>query len=129
MVGWLMVFTHLLWLATIRVVSCDTDADTMWRMLLALAPLAMAFSFLLQLTRKIGAVHSMLRWGLVPTIGLSVLAFVAVWPFFINTTLGGEPICAVPDVAWHVWWAPLQLTAIALLLWKAVQAFRPPATE
>lgn len=127
MVGWLMVFTHLLWVATIRVVGCNSDADAMWRMLLALAPLALGFSFLLQLSRRLPSVHSMLRWGLVPTVLLAALALWAVWPFFMQSTLGDAPICAVPDVGWHSWWAPVQLATIAVLVWNAYRAWRLPA--
>ena len=129
MVGWLMVFTHLLWLGTLRVVTCNSDGDAMWRMLLALAPLAVLFSFALTLTRKLSAVHSMLRWGIVPTVLLSVLALLAVWPALQNTTLAGVPICGVENVSWHPWWAPVQLGAIALLLWNAIKAFREPAAS
>lgn len=128
MVGWLMVFTHLLWLGTLRVVTCNSDGDAMWRMLLALAPLAVMFSFTLTLTRKLSAVHSMLRWGIAPTVLLSALALLAVWPALQNVTLAGEPICAIEDVGWHAWWAPVQLGAIALLLGNAVRAFRNPVT-
>lgn len=126
MVGWLMVFTHLLWLGTTRVVSCGTEGDALWRMLLALAPLAIAFSFTLQLTRKLPAVHNMLRWGIAPTIVLALLALLAVWPFLLNATLAGQPICELPDTKWHPWWAPVQLLAIALLVYKAIEAFRTP---
>ena len=124
MVGWLMVFTHLLWLGTLRVVTCNSDGDAMWRMLLALAPLAVLFSFTLSLTRKLSSVHSMLRWGIVPTVLLSVLALLAVWPALQNATLAGVPICAVENVGWHTWWAPIQLGAIGLMLWNAFAAFR-----
>jgi hypothetical protein len=125
LVGWLIVFTHILWLATSRVVECGSDGDEFWRLLLAFAPVAIAFGFLLPLTRKIAGVHQTLRWAAAPLALISPLAMLAVIKIYSTVNLAGAGICSAEPASWHSWWAPVQgiaLIAIGILAWRAFKA-------
>ncbi len=130
MVAWLVVYTHLLWLATLRVINCSSDGDAMWRLLLGFAPVALGFATLLQLSRRLPAVHEILRWAAAPLVLLIPLAIAAILPTLTTSTLGAEAICSEPMQPWHRWWAPLQLFTIGLLCVLAYRAWRPqPSTD
>lgn len=124
MVAWLMIYTHLLWLATLRVVSCNSEGDAMWRLLLGFAPIALGFSLLLTLSRRLPAAHETLRWAAAPLIVLVPLALLAIWPAFIGSTMADQPICNGPMRAWHNWWAPIQFASICALSFMAYRAWR-----
>lgn len=128
LVGWLIVFTHILWLATSRVVQCGSDGDEFWRLLLGFAPIAVAFACLLPLTRKIPGVHQTLRWAAAPLALISPLAVLAVAKVYASVNSAGTGICSAEPASWHSWWAPVQgvaLIAITILVWRAFRA-QPP---
>ncbi|MGI9326039.1 MAG: hypothetical protein ACR2PZ_12520 [Pseudomonadales bacterium] len=124
MVAWLMIYTHLLWLATLRVVSCNSDGDAMWRLLLGFAPIALGSSFLLTLSRRLPAVHETLRWAATPLVLLLPLALLAIWPTFISSTMANQPICDGPIQPWHSWWSPIQFASVCVLSFMAYRAWR-----
>ncbi len=124
LVGWLVVFTHFLWLATTRSVTCGSDGDELWRLLLGFAPIAIGFALLLPLSRRIKTVHGYLRYGAVPVLLFTPLALAGIWKTFAEVNLGGAGICADLPSAWHAWWAPLQMVAVAILLLCVARAWR-----
>ena len=123
LVAWIVIITHVVWLGTLRAVGCGPDGDQLWRLLLGFAAVTIGFSFLLDATRRISAVHDILRWGVVPVGFFALFAVLPVLTALTNTTLGGAPICGgAPVPAWHVWWAPVQvltLSAVAFGCWRA----------
>ncbi len=125
LVAWLVIFTHTIWLATLRVTGCGADGDQFWRLLLGFAVVAAGMSFLTRSTQRLAAVHQMLRWAIVPAAVFAVLCLPPVWQALSQTTLGGAPLCGDPPApAWHVWWAPVQLLSLGIMAWNAWQAFR-----
>ena len=124
MVAWMVVFTHLIWLATLRVTGCSADADQLWRLLFGFAIFTVGFSFLLNTTRKISAVHDMLRWLAVPAVLLMPLGAAPIWDAFWRATIDGLPICSTAVHApWHPWWAPVQLLVLGLVVFGAWRAY------
>lgn len=127
LVAWMVVITHVVWLATLRVVGCQGGNDEFYRLLLGFAPLAIAFAFVLKTSEKLPSVHPTIRWAVVPLAVLAPFAAIPVWYSLTSVTLGNVAICA-PDVeikSWHTWWAPVQLMTLAIVGYKAYFAWRP----
>lgn len=120
-VAWLLLYTHCLWLSVVEQVGCGSDGDALWRLLLGLIPITVTFGLLIGAANKVASVQATLRLGAVPLLLLLPLALLAVWPTFTTSTLGNQPICDIPNVAWHQWWAPAQLL---VLLFIGVIAYR-----
>jgi hypothetical protein len=120
-VAWFLLYTHCLWLSIVQQVGCESDGDALWRLLLGLIPITVTFGFLIRAANKVSSVQQSLRWGAAPMLLLLPLALFAVWPTFTASTLGNSPICDIPDVAWHRWWAPAQLL---VLLYIAIISYR-----
>ena len=115
LVAWMIVYTHCLWLATLRITSCEAASDEFWRLLLGFAPVAIGFSFLLGAMNKMPEIARILRLLGVPMV---VLLPLAAWPVFsalVTSTIGSAPICGIEIVGWHFWWAPAQLATLAFI--------------
>ena len=124
LVGWMVVYTHLIWLATLRVIGCSPDGDEMWRLLLGFAPFAVGFAFLLTALRGLPDVSRILRWLAIPLTVLLPVAAIPVVVALAATTLGNESICGGAQTTWHVWWAPIQFAALLVIGWRAWRAWR-----
>ena len=125
----MVVYTHFIWLATLRVIGCGPDGDELWRLLLGFVPFSVGFSFLLTANRRLVEVAQILRWLAVPLVILLPLAGMPVATALLATTLGSSAICADEVAAWHVWWAPVQMFALAVMCWRAYLAWRPQITS
>jgi len=122
LVAWMMIYTHTVWLATLRVIDCEaTPSDEFWRLLLALAPLAAGLSFLLKSMDVVPDIARILRWFGAPMVILIPLATLPVFEALRNSTLNSSPICGTDGSAWHAWWAPVQLITLLIL---ALNIFR-----
>lgn len=126
LVAWLVIYTHLIWLGTLRMVGCNSDADQLWRLLFGFAPIAFGFSWLLTNSRALKEVHQIIRWFVLPLIVLVPLALIPIWQTFSKTNLDGAAICLVtPMPWWHTSWAPLQTIAVAWIVFMAWRVWRP----
>jgi hypothetical protein len=126
LVAWMVVYAHLLWLATVRVIGCDVDGDALWRLLLGFAPFAAAFTFCFDLLRPLEDIHRMLRWATAPLVLLVPLCLRAIWPTWQRATLDGLSICAnAPAAWWEALWAPVQLLTLAVIGIMAWRVWRP----
>ena len=94
LVGWMVIYTHCIWTATLAVVGCDPDGDHLWRLLFGFTPLVLGFCFLLNTTHKIPEVHRILIWLSAPLILLVPLAIRGILPTLAGSTVDGGPICA-----------------------------------
>ncbi len=127
LVAWMVVYTHLIWLATLRIIDCGSDGDELWRLLLGFAPIAVGMSLLLTNTRALPTIHVIVRWFALPLLLFVPLAAIPVWNAFTLTTLGGESICRViPAPWWHGLWAPVQALTLMWIVWATWRAWRAP---
>ena len=125
LVGWMVVYAHCLWLATLGAIGCGPDGDEFWRLLLAMGPLAAAFALLTGSTARLPALHQILRWGVLPLGLLLPLALAAIWPTFAAVNLQGLGICAAtPAAGWHQWWAPVQFVSLGMIGAFTVRSWR-----
>ena len=126
LVAWMVVYTHLIWLGTLRIIGCNSDTDELWRLLFGFAPIVIGISALLVTSRKLHEVHQIIRWFIGPLVVLVPLALIPIWTAFSLTSLGGEAICLVePTPWWHTWWAPVQAFTVTWIVWMAWRAWRP----
>jgi hypothetical protein len=116
LVAWMVVYAHLLWLATLRVIGCDVDGDALWRLLLGFAPFAIAGTLCFDLLRPLEDIHRTLRWASAPLVVLVPLCLTAVWPTWQRATVDGLSICAtIPAAWWEALWAPAQVVTLAVI--------------
>lgn len=120
LVGWMMVFTYLVWMAALHAMGCGPDGDAMHRVLLGVGPLALAMAFLLRATRPFPDIHRMLCRLAWPAALLGLFALKNTWVVFARTHLDGLATCTqqAPSTL-DLIWAPAQLfvvLALAVLL-------------
>jgi len=131
LVAWMVLYTHCIWLATLRVVGCGPDGDELWRLLLGFAPIALGFSFLISAIQQQREVAQIMRWLAAPFVLLIPLAIWPVITTFTATTLDSESICNT-HAWWHTWWAPVQLLTLGVItynLYRNCKATSPVASQ
>ena len=125
LVAWMVLYTHLVWLATSRAIGCGPDGDAMYELLLGSAAFAWAFSFLLRSTRPLPEVHSILRWLGVPLAALYPFAAHGIWTVYSVVNLQGMPLCSMPPPPlWQRGWAAVETLALVLIAWRVVREWR-----
>jgi len=130
LVAWMVIYTYCLWLAVLRVTGCGSDGDEFWRLLLGLAPFAAGFAAVLGASRRMPDLHRILRWGFVPLVLLIPLDLIPVWTTFAAVNLAGEGICSASAASqWQLWWAPLQLATLIVIILFTVRAWRVHPSE
>lgn len=129
LVGWMCVYAYVVWLATLRIVTCTTDGSTLWAVLLGFGCFTIPLAWLLNLTRPLEEVHALLRHLVWPLLVLAPLALLPVYSAWIGATLAGDSLCASATVdRWHAWWAPIQTALLTGIGWLVFRAIRPSAT-
>ena len=127
LVGWMCVYAYVIWLATLRIISCTTEGNTLWAVLLGFGFFTAPLAGLLNLTRPLGEVHALLRHFVWPLLILTTLAVIPVVTAWINSTLAGGALCTSTTVdTWHIWWAPTQTVLLVCIGWLVYRAIRPP---
>ena len=123
LVGWMLVYTYMVWLAALNVMGCGPDGDGMHRLLFGIAPFAVLMTLLLRLTGPFPDIQRMLSWLGLPILLLLPFVLRNIWAVFERTNLGGLAICS--DAATsspQVYWAPMQFIAAAsiaaLVAWE-----------
>jgi hypothetical protein len=120
------VYAYVIWLATLRIVSCTTDGNTLWAVLLGFGCFTAPLAGLLNLSRPLHDVHAMLRHFVWPLLLLTMLAVIPVYTAWINSTLAGGALCLGTTFdAWHAWWAPIQTALLGCIAWLVYRAVRP----
>ena len=129
LVGWMCVYAYVIWLATLRIISCTTDGNTLWAVLLGFGLFTAPLSGLMNLTRPLSEVHALLRHLVWPLLILTALAVIPVYSAWINSTVAGGALCTSTAVdVWHAWWAPMQTALLGCIGWLVYRAIRPTTT-
>lgn len=127
--AWMMIYAYFIWLAVVGRVSCGSNGDEVFRLLLGVAPLAVGASFVLGAARPFPDIHKMLRWLSIPCLALLYLTLPVIYEVFAQVNMNKEPVCAtVAPSAWHAWWAPIQFLVTSLCVFQLMRNWRT-ATE
>ena len=127
LVAWMMLFTHVVWLAVLSKTGCGPDGDELHRLLLGLAPFTCAFAYLLRVTRPFAEIHSMLRWLGVPLGFLVLLALRTAWGVAHRVNVEGLAICGPgAPAAWQQAWAAAQALTLLVVATLAVREMKRP---
>jgi hypothetical protein len=125
LVGWMMLYAHVLWLAALHAIGCGPDGDEIHRLLLGLAPFTVGFAWLLRVTRPFAEIQSMLRWLSVPLVLLLPFAVRSLWQVFRSVNIDATAICAgATPPAWQTLWVPMQLITLLLVAYMIVHVWR-----
>jgi hypothetical protein len=121
LVGWLIIYSHLIWVAVIPQISCGPEGEELFRLSLGFSPLVIVASLMLGLAKKLETVVEYLRWLALPLILLFPLAIKPVLTALETTTFGGLGLCEpVSATFWQQAWAPVQIVAIIFILVASV---------
>lgn len=124
-VGWMLIYTYVVWLAALHAMSCGPDGDAMHRVLLGLAPFTVAMALLLRLTRPLPDIHRLLSRLAIPLVLLLPFVLKNIWVTFRRSNVDGLAMCADgQSTAVDLAWAPVQLIAIVLLASIVIGAWR-----
>jgi hypothetical protein len=125
LVAWMMLYAHILWLAALYAMGCGPDGDELHRVLLGLAPVTVAFAYLLRVTRPFAEIHSMLRWLAIPLLLLLPFVGRSLWQVFRTVNLEGSALCAngAPQT-WQILWTPIQLLTLLLVAYMVLNVWR-----
>lgn len=130
LVAWMVIYAYFLWVAVLRQVGCEANGDEIYRLLLAMAPITVAFSYLLCATRPLTDVHRILRWLCAPLVLLIPYAMSSVWPIFLRVTVAGEGFCALNIRSeWQAWWAPIQMVAFLMVIYGLYRTWLAVAVD
>ena len=128
LVAWMILFTHVVWLAALGGMGCGPDGDELHLVLLWLMPFTIGFSFLLHMTRPFPEIARILRWLSVPWIGLAITGIYKNWSSTTAVYSSGRGICGGNDVVpWHTFWGPLQLLGLAIVAVMVLRLWRDAA--
>ena len=116
LVGFMVLFGHLLWLSILPRIDCATSGHELWSALMLMAAPSLFFAALLLASRPITAVTGGLKWLCVPLLLMVPLALIGLWPTLQTTTFGGSPICpdpanSAPAALWETLWGCLLYTS------------------
>ncbi len=125
LVGWMLVYTYAVWLAALHAMGCGPDGDEMHRLLLGIAPFAVAIAFVLGLTRPFPDIHRILSWLVVPLALLLPFMLRNTWAVFGNSNLDGLAICSGdPATTFDQIWAPAQFLVTSVIFVLVVKIWR-----
>ena len=122
LVAWLIIYSHLIWLAVIPHSACGAEAEELFILSLGFSPLVICAALLLGPAHRLIGVVEYLKWLATPLVLLLPLAVIPVTSAFTDTTLGGNGLC--PDTiagAWQRGWAPLQITTMLFVLYAVLR--------
>ena len=121
----MVIYTYVVWLAALHAMGCGPDGNEMHQLLLGLAPAAVAFTFVLRVTREFPDIQRMLSWLGTPLVLLLPFCVRNVWHAVERANLRGVAICGGETPAfWEKIWAPVQFIALLVIAAQVVIAWR-----
>jgi hypothetical protein len=129
-VGWMLLYTYFVWLAALHAMGCGPDGDAMHRVLLGLAPFAVAMALLLRATRPIPEIHKLLSRLAIPLALLLPFVLKNIWVVFKRGNLESLALCTNQPAGFvENIWAPAQFLATCLLTVLVVRVWRDTRIE
>jgi hypothetical protein len=117
LVGWLIIYSHFIWLGVIPEVGCGTEGAELYRLALASCPVVILASILLGLAHRLTAVVDYLKWLALPLIVLIPLSISPIAGAMETATLGALDFCGlVPAADWQRAWAPVQIATLTIII-------------
>jgi len=130
LVGWMMLYTYLVWMAALHAMGCGPEGDEMHRVLLGIGPLALILALTLRLTRPFPDIYRLLSRLAWPLALLAPFAIRNVWIAFERTRLGGLSICTGhAPTTFDLIWAPAQFLILCVLGAMLVMLVRDARVE
>ena len=94
--GWVLTWLLVIAIPATGVTTCTMGSDDAWALgLLLYSPLLASVLVAIVLSRRH---HARLLWLAMPHVVLVPWAVVFVWPFLMETSLGGHHLCAVLEI-------------------------------
>ena len=122
LVGWLIIYSHLIWVAVIPQITCGPEGEELFRLSLGFSPLVIVASLILGLANKLETVVESLRWLALPLIFLLPLVIKPVVAALETSTFGGLGLCEpVPATFWQLAWAPVQTVVIIFIIVASIR--------
>ncbi len=130
LVAWMLLYAYVFWLAALHTLACGPDGDELHRLLLGIAPLAVAAGFSLRVTRPLHEVHAILRWLRVPLFLFVPFCLRSIWDAIEAVHLMSVSLCgSLPLPTWQTFWSPLQLICLLLLGYNLLTVWRSDKTN
>lgn len=125
LVAWMLLYTHFLWLAALRVMACGPDGAEMHQLLFGMIPLTCGASLLIGVTRPFAEIHTLLRWLAIPLLLLLPFALRSVWDVVQAVNINAAGICGDggPEL-WAQLWAPAQIMMLVFALFMMSRGWR-----
>jgi hypothetical protein len=117
LVGWMIIYSHCIWLAVIPQIGCGPDGDEIFRLSLGFSPIAIGAALLLGLAHKLPTVVGYLKWLAAPLILLVPLTVSPIFAALETTTIGSMGFCeSIAASGWQRAWAPIQIVTLFVIV-------------
>ena len=117
LVGWMIIYSHCIWLAVIPQIGCGPEGDEIFRLLLGFSPVAIGAALLLGLAHKLPTVVGYLKWMALPLVLLIPLTVSPVLAALETTTFGSMGFCeSIAASGWQRAWAPIQVVTLLIIV-------------
>ena len=121
LVGWLIIYSHLIWLAVVPRLGCGSESDELFRLTLASALLAIMGALMLGLARPLHGIVKYLKWLAYPGALMIPLAASAVYASIETYNTAGGTICQTSITGdWLAYWAALEILSLIIILFAGI---------
>jgi len=121
LVGWMIIYSHCIWLGVIPQIGCGTEGDELFRLSLGFSPIAIGAAMLLGLAHKLPTVVGYLKWMALPLILLVPLAAIPILTALDTATFGGIGFCdSIAATGWQRAWGPIQAGTLLIIVAASV---------
>jgi len=122
LVGWLIIYSHCIWLGVIPQIGCGSESEELFRLSLGFSPLVIVAALLLGLANKLTTVVNYLKWMALPLILLLPLTVSPILTALQTTTFGGLDFCGLGTATgWQRSWAPIQIITLVIVVVAAIR--------
>ena len=121
LVGWMIIYSHCIWLGVIPQIGCGPEGDELFLLSLVFSPVAIGAALLLGLAHKLPTVVGYLKWMALPLFLLVPLAVIPILTALDTATLGGTGFCdSIAATGWQRAWAPIQIVTLLVIVTASI---------